>query len=110
MDDWETELAGKLNSEYIDLKYIDRQGHVGSNYYKNTSLELDIYNSKRLLAIQHNKRIFEKECDSIKVYMQNLLPYIDIPHFETIKINVKEQRGFWIFGRHETKTVNYNVN
>jgi hypothetical protein len=110
MDPWETEMAKQLQAHNIQLSHLNTSRTVnGVSAGGESYLQLNIFDSKVLGQIDHNKRLMTNKCDEIKDIVLALPEIAAFPAFNEFKLNVIETSGVLIFKSQKTNTITYRI-
>lgn len=110
MDPWETELAKQLQADNVQLSHLNTSRTVdGVSAGGESYLQLNIFDSKLLGQIDHNKRLMSNKCDEIKDIVLALPEIAAFPAFNELKLNIVETSGVLIFESQKTNTITYRI-
>jgi hypothetical protein len=110
MDPWETQTAKQLQADNIQLSHVNTSRTVnGVSAGGESYLQLNIFDSKVLGQIDHNKRLMTNKCDEIKDIVLTLPEIAAFPAFNDLKLNVIETSGVLVFKSQKTNTITYRI-
>jgi hypothetical protein len=110
MDPWETEMAKQLQADNVQLSHLNTSTTVnGVSTGGESYLQLNIFNSKILGQIDHNKRLMANKGDEIKDIVLALPELAALPAFNEFKLNIIETSGLLTFKSQKTNTITYRI-
>jgi hypothetical protein len=110
MDPWETEMAKQLQADNVQLSHLNTSTTVnGVSAGGESYLQLNIFDSKILGQIDHNKRLMANKCDEIKNIVLALPELAAFPAFNELKLNIIETSGVLTFKSQKTNTITYRI-
>jgi hypothetical protein len=110
MDEWETQMAKKIEAEEVQLSYKQISRNVDGYSESNQSfLVLDILNSKLLEEMDYDKRLKKSRCDEIKNLVLSVPELSIFPTYNQLRISIANTHGFWIFKSTQHDTIFYRT-
>jgi hypothetical protein len=108
MDPWETEMAGELQAENVQLSHFAGRIVNGESSHDENYLQLNILNSEVMGPIVFDKDMFAEKCGEIRHAILALPEINKFPAFNELRLNIIKKGGV-LLKTEETFTMSYKM-